>query len=419
MPTESRAQQPADSDGIERLAPARQYPVLCVDDERDNLLVFKALLSDEFNVLLAQSAAEALDIISNQPVAVLVADQRMPHMNGIELCHIVSERRPTVRRILLTAYSDHQTAINAINRGGVHGYLEKPWDPLAMRRTLWDAVNRVHLDRVVTELRAALGASEARVERARTLERLLHDMANATVRLSMTHRVLRRILSTSQGVPEDVRQKLEREANLLERASDHLAQLQRERAAGSGAVGAPRAENLPLDEVLRTVVALSAFPLGDRLRLVIDVSPGLTAYADRVAVARVLVNLVKNARESLERGGGVGEVRISARNEEGGVVLDVVDSGTGVPPELRDRIFEEFFTTRRESGGAGVGLAGARALAQATGGNLEFPHPQPAKGALFRLTLPPGVAQPGAPEHVHRLPPGSSANHLREGPRRK
>jgi signal transduction histidine kinase len=229
--------------------------------------------------------------------------------------------------------------------------------------------------------------------------------------------VLRRILSTSHGVPEDVRQKLEREASLLERASEHLRQLQHQRSASTSAVAAPRAENLRLDEVLRTVVALSAFPLGERLRLVVDASPDLTAYADRVAVARVLVNLVKNARESLEREGGAGEVRISARSEAGGVVLDVADSGSGIPPELHDRIFEEFFTTRGESGGAGVGLAGARALARATGGNLEFPQPQPTRGALFRLTLPPVGAQPATAPHGHGLPPGASS--LREGPRRK
>jgi signal transduction histidine kinase len=418
MSTEVRARSSTEKDGIERLAPATEYPILYVDDERDNLLVFKALLSDEFDVRVAQSASEALELISNEPIAVLVADQRMPHINGIELCHVVSERRPAVRRILLTAYSDHQTAINAINRGGVHGYLEKPWDPYLMRRTLWDAVNRVHLDREVGELRAALGASEARAERARMLERLLHDMANATMRLSLTQRVLRRILESGTPLPDDVRHPLEREASLLERASEHLAQLQRERSTGSGTF-TPRAENLRLDEVLRTVVALSAFPLGDRLRLVVDTSPGLTAFADRVAVARVLVNLVKNARESLERGGGAGEVRISARPEGGAVVLDVADSGAGVPPELRERIFEEFFTTRRESGGAGVGLSGARALAQATGGNLELPQPQPAKGALFRLTLPPAESTPASADPSPRPPRYGPTHQPPERPRRK
>lgn len=395
MPIEPHANVSA-GDGIERLAPARQYPILYVDDERDNLIVFKAVLSDEFNVLLAQSGTEALELIAREPIAVVVADQRMPHMSGIELCHFVSERAPAVRRILLTAYSDHQTAIRAINRGGVHGYLEKPWDPLTMRRTLWEAVNRAHMDRALAELRFALEATEERLERARDLERLLHDMSNAAMRVSLTQRVLRKILTTQgQELPNGVRSQLEREAGKLERAVEHLEQLQRDRAAFSS--HGPHPEPLRLDEVLRTVVALAEFPPSERLRLVVDASPGLSAYADRVAVARVLVNLVKNARESVEEGsGGAGEVRISARPEADRVVLDVADSGTGVPPELRGRIFEEFFTTKRQTGGTGLGLAGARELAQATGGHLELPEPQPAKGALFRLTLPAVPPQPPA-----------------------
>jgi signal transduction histidine kinase len=389
--------------GLERIAPARQYPVLYVDDEPDNLLVFKAVLSDEFHVLLAQSAAEALTLLEREPIAVLVVDQRMPHINGIELCRMVSERLPAVRRILLTAYSDHQTAIQAINRGGVHGYLEKPWDPPTMRRALWEAVNRVHLDRMVAELRAALADRDARLESARSLDLMLHDMGNAAQRLSLSTRVLRKLLETHAGaMPREVRVKLEREAGLLERAEEHLRRLQRERA-DTGAM-APKPEPLRVDELLSTVAALSAFPPGERMRLVAHSSPGLRARADRVAATRVLVNLVKNARQAIEEAGDAeGEVHISARAEAGQVVIDVADSGPGIPPALRERIFDEYFTTRRASGGTGLGLAGARELARANGGALELPNPQPERGALFRLTLPAegASAQPSESRPAH------------------
>ena len=304
------------TDGIERLAPAREYPVLCVDDERDNLLVFKAAFGDEFTVLLAQSAAEALELMEHESIAVLVADQRMPHVSGIELCHLVSERVPAVRRILLTAYSDHETAIRAINRGGVHGYLEKPWDPLAVRRVLWDAVNRVHLDRLVADLRAALAQRDERLEHARTLERIVHDMSNVAMRLSVTKRVLGRILDThADSLPTGVWAQLTREANLLARAVEHLGRLKDERATGLGA-SAARPETLRIDEVLRTVVALSALPPSERLRLTVDTPPRLCAHADRLGVTRILVNLVTNARQSIEEGPeGEGEVRIAVRDE--------------------------------------------------------------------------------------------------------
>ena len=379
------------NDAIERIAPARQYPVLYVDDERENLLVFSAVFSDEFAVLTATSADEALQLLAREPVAVLLADQRMPHVSGIDLCHLVWERLPRVRRMLLTAYSDHQTAIEAINRGGVHAYLEKPWDPLALRRALWDAVNRVHLDRLVTELRGELAERDLRLEQARARERLLHDIANATTRLTLSTRSLKRIVDERGAeLPRDVQADLAREIDALGRTAEHLVRLQQERTK-SKPFGGLKRERLRLDELLRTVAALAAFPAGTKLELPTPAARAIELQADRLSVTRILVNLVQNARQSIEAAGpseGEGEVRIDVRPGDTWVEIDITDSGPGVPRALREKVFDEFFTTRKLRGGTGLGLATARELARANGGTLDLPEPQPSRGALFRLTLP-------------------------------
>lgn len=244
------------------------------------------------------------------------------------------------------------------------------------------------LERALEVLRSALAERDARLENARGREKLLHDMANAASRLSLSAQVLRRILQRhSATLTGEISGQLEREAELLGRAAGHLGQLQQQRRAKSGDL-APKPEPLLLDELLRTAAALSGFP-GDRLSLSIDAPSWVCPRADRLGVTRVLVNLLTNARQAIERGcEGLGEVHAVARDEGARVVLDVSDTGPGVPGELRERVFEEFFTMRATTGGTGLGLSAAREFARACGGDLELPEPQPARGALFRLILP-------------------------------
>jgi signal transduction histidine kinase len=103
---------------------------------------------------------------------------------------------------------------------------------------------------------------------------------------------------------------------------------------------------------------------------------------DRDQLTQVLVNLVKNAEEAMP-GGGQLAVRTYAR--DGHAVLDVADSGPGIKPEDRKRIFEPYFTTK--AGGTGLGLAIAARIAQEHGGQLEA-GVAPGGGALFSLSLP-------------------------------
>lgn len=165
--------------------------------------------------------------------------------------------------------------------------------------------------------------------------------------------------------------------------------MQDERIALKSATGELHPGPVPMDELLRTVGVLAAFPPGDRLRLDIDCQPGLAAWSDRLSVTRILVNLLQNARQALERSAsGGGHVSVHAAEKGDHVVVEVRDDGPGIPEELRDKVFEEFFTTRDAAGGSGLGLATASELAKANGGVLELPKPQPPRGALFRLELP-------------------------------
>lgn len=118
----------------------KKYTILVVDDEPDNLLLLERVLRREYNVFSANSGAEALDILDNMTVDMIISDQRMPQMTGAELLGEAYKRNPDQVRLLLTAYSDVKDIIAAINAGHIYQYISKPWDPdelkLIVRRAL-------------------------------------------------------------------------------------------------------------------------------------------------------------------------------------------------------------------------------------------------------------------------------------------
>src|SRR5215469_10770366 len=110
-------------------APDESPAVLYVDDELINLRVFEANFRSKFRVLTCQSATEALAILGAraQEIGILISDQRMPSMTGVELLESAREIAPDVQRMVITAFSDMQAVMDAVNRGQVTRYFVKPW----------------------------------------------------------------------------------------------------------------------------------------------------------------------------------------------------------------------------------------------------------------------------------------------------
>jgi len=134
----------------------KRYPILVVDDEQDNLDAFRFNFRKTFDILTATSGPEALAILAEKDVAVVVTDQRMPKMTGVELLREVRQRTPETVGIILTAFTDVDVLIEAINLGQVYRYITKPWDAKEVRGVLQYAIERFHLQRENKKLEAQL-----------------------------------------------------------------------------------------------------------------------------------------------------------------------------------------------------------------------------------------------------------------------
>jgi DNA-binding NtrC family response regulator len=104
------------------------YKIMIVDDEPANLRTLERLFRRDYHVVTASSGPEALALLEQHDVALLISDQRMPSMTGIELMKRTISLRPQMVKILLTGYTDVSALIEAINSGLVYRYLTKPWD---------------------------------------------------------------------------------------------------------------------------------------------------------------------------------------------------------------------------------------------------------------------------------------------------
>ncbi len=119
-----------------------KHPILLVDDEPEILYSLKGLLRREFELHTAESGREALEILKHHVIHVIMTDQRMPEMTGVQLmCH-VKNTCPEAIRIVFTGYADIKAVVEAINNGGLYRYITKPWDPDELIEVLHEAAAR-------------------------------------------------------------------------------------------------------------------------------------------------------------------------------------------------------------------------------------------------------------------------------------
>lgn len=373
--------------------------VLFVDDEEPNLVVFEAVCGDDLPVLTASSAADGLELMKQHEVGVVLTDQRMPGMTGIELLEKVEQEYPEAIRLLITAYSDLQAAEDAINRGHVRRYMRKPWEPEVLRAELRDALDLYNLNTRVKQLEQRLLDTERAYSLSVVASGFAEELRNPVgwIRNNLT------VIETSVAAAAAA---LEEETPNLTRARGILAQM--DSAVGDARDGVKRilelteemarapeeveAEIVDLADAVR-VALRKAESSGLRGRALIEVATGVEpkVLATRTNVVQIALNLLANAiQRAASRAEGQGVVRVTTAVQDGNAVLDVSDNGPQIEGDQVNNVFKPFGVGGRLHG-AGVGLAISKRIAEELGGKLEVTATDD-KETHFRLTLPPAEA---------------------------
>lgn len=114
--------------------------ILYIDDEISNLTNFKFVFRKHYNIFLAETVQEGFDIIANNEIHLIIADQRMPKMTGAMFLAKMAREYPRIARIIITGYSDIDAVVDAINKGRVYHYVSKPWDPTQFKVVIDNAL---------------------------------------------------------------------------------------------------------------------------------------------------------------------------------------------------------------------------------------------------------------------------------------
>jgi len=142
----------------------KKYNILYVDDEEYNLVAFKAAFRKYYNIFTATSAEEGFKILGENEIYLIITDQRMPQMTGIQFLEKVIPQYPDTIRIILTGFSDVEAIIGAINTGRVFRYINKPWNEDELKMTIDNAIQLYGLQKynrdILDELQLKINEQE-------------------------------------------------------------------------------------------------------------------------------------------------------------------------------------------------------------------------------------------------------------------
>jgi signal transduction histidine kinase len=352
--------------------------LLLVEDDASIRVTLAEMLTDEgYVVTTATHGREALELLRLAPPPdAIVLDLMMPVMDGWEF-RVEQRADPLLAGIPLLAMSaDLSAKARAI---AADAYVRKPIDFPQMIRVLQDMVGRAARNRLATADRmAALGTLASGIA---------HEINNPlTYVIANLQTLADRLLTSSDQTMRDLSEIV---ADALSGA-ERIRRLVKEVQMVSPGHHAERLANVSLRDPLQTALALTENQIKHRARLVCALEPNIYVRGDQDRIEQLFVNLLLNAAQAIPEGQAhENEIRVEVRAlpGQGTAIVRIEDTGTGIPLEVQERIFQPFFTTKPIGQGTGLGLSICRGIVTALGGQISF-ESEPASGTTFRVVLP-------------------------------
>ncbi len=391
--------------------PDAPQTLLLVDDEPENLEVLTALLGDIWKVETATNGLHALEKIgAGLNVDLVIADQRMAGMSGVDLLSILAKDHPSITRVVLTGHSDVGPMLDAVNRAAAWRFLLKPYEPEELRATVEEGLrlkrNRALLQTLIgamTQRRNALAATLDELQSAQAqlfaVERLstvgsaaagiVHNLRNLSTIMSMLMAEFSR-----REPPPSVRAATETaqtEMNSLVQLLENLRQLARAQDAQ------PTVTEVRLQPFLLSTLELAALQHAGRPMRVDAVGGPRTAKLDSRRIQQALLALIDNAVRASHPDAEVTlGARIELRPQSVGshvavewLVLEVTDRGSGTSREAVQAL-QQPFAGDPKGAYAGLGIEIAHLVARAHQGILEVAS-EARRGTSARILIPTGV----------------------------
>jgi DNA-binding response OmpR family regulator len=367
----------------------RKPRILAVDDQKDALRLLQIRLQNAgFDCLTANDGPGALELLAKEPVDVIILDVMMPQMDGLEVCRRLKadEKTKDIPVLFLTAKFEMQDKVRGLEVGG-HDYLSKPVEqPELLARTksalrvkqLQDQLKeRIQLQQTINQLHQGMLSEHWQKTLGQLAASLAHEINNPLAAALGSAQ----LLAMEDGLDKNVLDRLLIIDRSLQRAGQKLRSLlliaQNSRHAQTVSVG-------HMVEDLATIVNFQV--VVNKVALHTDLDESCEWQGVPAELARAILYVINNAIEAV---GGIQNPAITLRVVPGApfTEIHIIDNGPGIPTELRNRVFESFFTTKGAPHN-GVGLFLANKFVQNAGGRIELKTPASGQGAEVVIYLP-------------------------------
>ncbi len=353
---------------------SKKPAILYVDDERENLMIFKTTFRRTYQVLTAQSAHIGLEILEKNPdIQVVITDQRMPEMTGVEFIEQIVQKYPDIVRMIMTGYSDIEAIIQGINKGQIYHYITKPWEHSELKITIDQAIERFQLKRENQLLLDSLQKSNQELERQnhkvldtnQELDRFLystsHDLKGPIARLLGLVQ-LAKLELIGNSVLSDYIQRFEATAQDMADMVDKLSVLH----------GVTHAHVEPETFILLDFVQLHSSPFSEKIKIEWNISSKIEVASYPSILEQIFKVILENAiaYQTTHRF-KTSQIRITAQQNETNWQLVFWDNGIGISEEMQPKIFQMFFRGAEQSKGHGLGLYLAQKATTRLKGKIE------------------------------------------------
>lgn len=349
--------------------------VLYIDDEENNLTSFKATFRREYEIYTANSATEGLRILQNIDIPIIIADQKMPNMTGVEFFQSISKTFPDAMRILLTGYTDIDALADAINHGDVYRYIQKPWNDLEIHNSIKNAHDayrgKINLRNKVIEL------EKTNDELNRFIYSISHELRAPLVSvIGIVNLVKLENMYNSSGEYWSL---IETCSNKL----DYYIQKTLQYYKNNKAVE-EKAE-IDFKSLIDELVAVHSYTDIDT-NFTVNVDQKIEFKGDLFRIEVILGNLISNAIKYQKIDELNKRVTINVTVKSNLAEITINDNGMGILNEHLEKIFVQFFKSKVHHG-SGLGLFIVKEALNKINGRISVSSTIDS-GTTFTITIP-------------------------------
>lgn len=351
--------------------------ILYLDDEENNLTSFKAAFRRDYKIFTTTTAQEAVQILSDNEIHLVISDQKMPNISGVEFFELIIPDFPDPVRMLLTGYADIEAVIDAVNKGQIFRYIAKPWNEQDLKITIENAFE-------VFDTRRQLKVKQVALEKAyNELEKFVysasHDLRAPLVSILGVIKLARAeaLDDTSMGYFQMIEKSVNKLDSFVQNIINYYQNLKKGEIISNVSV------DLLVDEVFENY---RHFEGAEEVQFNRDIVKESEFFSDELRIKMILNNLVSNAIKYRDATKGA-KFDLEIHIDQSRAQIKITDNGVGIPRENLSKVFEMFYRSADVGVGNGIGLYIVKEAVDKLGGKVDVAS-EPGQYTTFTIEIP-------------------------------